>query len=377
MLTVLGAKLIGALVALVFLGLLVFFHELGHFLFARFTGMSVSSFGVGFGPALWRRTIRGVEYRLGVIFCGGFVNIIGMSVEKGRKEIQKLRESGRPAHEVDELAREETWFCNKGPLAKILVSFGGPLFSFLLAFPLIIAALAIEGKVVDPSAPAQIAQVQKDSPAEKADLLPGDVVVAVNGQPAPNLIELQLAVIKAKDEKLTFTIDRGGSTHNVELTPDRSTTVPSLGATFKRPTRSLDGLGEAVTVGSGETIRYTDWQIRTMKDFFTGQLPVEVLAGPVGIVKLGIETSKGGVGKIFLFFGLITMALAFSNLVPIPHLDGGHILFATIEGLFGEMNASVKKYLHWAGATLIISFVVVVTANDFGILKKALALFGM
>jgi regulator of sigma E protease len=367
--TITLAKVLGIVAALFYLGLLVFVHELGHFLAARNRRMSVSSFSIGFGRVLVKFGFRGVQYRLSLLPFGGYVDIMGMSnnPEHGRGQIEKLREQGWSEKDLAPLQDESTWFCNKKPWEKALVSFMGPLFSFLLAIPLIAGALMAGDGVRSFDQPPTIASIAPDSPAQKAGLQEGDRIIGVGQVTTNTVIDMHLELLRQSSKGIELKVLRGEETVSVKIEPDNSGEVPTLGAKYSSSLRSyknpLDALKQAVV----ETYQISVWQVQTMGDLFSGHLPLRSLSGPVGILNAGGSATQAGLSSSLMFFAVVTIALAFTNLLPIPVLDGGHITFAIIEGIFGPIPWRLKNYLLFVSAAFLILMIIVVTIKDLGI----------
>lgn len=366
---------LGAVViVLLLLGVIVFAHELGHFVGAKLCDMAVSHFTVGFGPRWatlhWQR--GETEYRLAPILAGGECRIVGMrnNPEANRKALNGLAREERTPEAMARLEKPERWYASGSPGAKIIVTGFGPLFSILAAYPLLVGGLFGAGEVSDLSRPAVVEAVATDGAAEAAGVQPGDVIIRLDGGATPTQIEYYLSLVESRADDLALEVDRDGERVVSRIRVDRSERMPSLGLLLTYTGTPVPGLAAAFPEAGRQFVLFFRLQLRVMVDLFTGRLSAEGLAGPVGIVQMGAQVAKDSFAGLIVFFAIITLALGVTNLLPIPCLDGGHILFACIEGLSRrQIPDRIKHRLEIGGAILILALVGVITLQDFGLIR--------
>ena len=346
MITELGTKLFPLLqqsffivLGLLGMGFLIGFHELGHFLFAKLFGIRVPSFSLGFGPRLLTRKIGETDFCLSLIPFGGYVEIAG-AAEVGQGD-------QKDAHAMDEGS-----FAVKPFYQKMGVMFGGILFNFIFAY-FIMIILFITGIPKTPLIPnAIISSVQAGSTAEKYELKAGDRILSINDNNVENNVHKVSVLIEPLALKeATIVIDRHGEqitkkviigTKEVE-----STTIGVLGADFDflpTPSHSLkDAIVNGITT-CNMWIKNTFLDL--MKLFSPSSRNLDKLGGPIMIIAMTVKSAASGLQVFLLFLALISINLAVLNFIPLPILDGGQILFYSIEALIGRpLPIKVREYI--------------------------------
>ncbi len=333
---------------LAFAGLIVF-HELGHFLLARLAGMKVERFSVGFGPILARRQVGETEWALSALPLGGYVKIAGM--------------------DPTETHEDPRAYSNKPAWARLLVIGAGPVANYLLA-AVLFAIVLMMGPLVPDVSRTDIAQIMGGMPAAAAGLERGDRVTAVDGESVDNWAELQAAINARPGQETLLLIERDGEIIEVEIVPNEIPTeegpIGQIGIVpFGRRT---DGrpVGEALLGG----VTYTwDWNARiivALKDIITGKEKADV-QGPVGIIRETNRAAGEGMVPLLILVAIISVHLALFNLLPIPALDGGRLVFLLFELLFRRpVNARVELTVHAVGFILLLGLILVVTFRDVG-----------
>lgn len=317
-------------------GLLIFFHELGHFLAARACGIEVLELAIGFGPKIfgWRRDQT--DYSLRLFPLGGFCRMLGEAPE----------EAGKPGS-----------FTQKPPIKRALVLAAGPIMNLLLALLLFFIIFFFFVGVQQPGSTV-IGAVLPETPAESAGILSGDEITAVDGEPVGDWLDLVKAIETKPGEEIELTTRRGSEIKRFLLVaqPDD------------------EGTGK---IGiSPQVVKYSFWGatktsferfgfiIASIAQVFTGQVPFDV-TGPVGIIKIVSDVTQTGLVNLLWLTGLISISLGLINLLPIPALDGGRLLFVLIEALRGKpLDPEKEGLIHFIGFIFLIALILLVTYND-------------
>jgi regulator of sigma E protease len=307
------------IIALGVLSILIFFHELGHYSAARFFGVYVEVFSIGFGKKLTSFRWLNTQWQISAIPLGGYVKM------KGQDDLDPLA-----------LSTDNDSYNSKKPWQRIIILLAGPLSNFLLAW-IFFYAIALGGpKALSPV----IGNVIKDSPAQIAGLQSGDKVLSINGATITEWDELS-EFIKTSQGSLTLTIDRNNTRQVLTLTP-RITEATNL---FKEKIHQRmvgiapDGTTHTLKLSPIETITYANKQtydtsfiiFQSIQKLLTGVVPAKEVGGVVSIVQITADATAYGWMSLFFFTALISVNLGVLNLLPIPALDGGHIMFNLYE----------------------------------------------
>lgn len=360
------------------LGILIFVHELGHFLTARRNGVKAEEFGFGFPPRIFgfvfddftkkHRLVKGNEvvtsphtvYSLNWIPLGGFVRIKG---EDRESEV---------AHDPDSFANKSAWI-----RFKILVA--GVVMNFLLAWVLFALVLMLGfPEQIDPSergryatTQVQILQVQPGTPAEAIGLKAGDILKQLDTTPVTRLDGVVEYIAAHKGTTIAVTVDRGGETLVLKGVP--RTNVPvgegALGISFSETAIVQYGVFEALWKGAEQTYLKTVEILTVLgtmvTSLFTGTKVTMDIAGPVGIVYLTKQMSELGLAYLLYFAAILSINLGIINILPIPALDGGRILFVLIEKIKGTpVSHRIEGYVHGIGFVLLLLLMAWVTLYD-------------
>jgi regulator of sigma E protease len=339
----------------VILGVLIFVHELGHFLVAKWAGVTVLRFSLGFGPKLFGFKRGDTEYRLSAIPLGGYVKMLGED----------------PGDEVEEENRA-TSFSDQPVSKRIAIVLAGPSSNFLLAIIIFAFIYAFSGI---PQLTTEIGSVSADSPAEQAGLQAGDRVVTINGQAIDHWEELSGLIEKLGEQPLSLQIERAGESSTVMVTP-RVTEVKNIfGEPVRRAVIGITASGKisvkeanpayAVYYSFVQTWHLSKLFVVTVGKLLEGVVSVKTLGGPILIAQMAGQQANEGLLHLVHFLALISVNLAVLNLLPIPVLDGGHILFFTIEGLLGRPLGQRKiEWAQKAGMLVLIVLMIFVFYND-------------
>jgi regulator of sigma E protease len=387
------------------LSLVVFVHEFGHFQAARWSGVAVDTFSIGFGKTLasWKDK-QGVQWKIGALPLGGYVKFADDADASSARPLDaELTEEERAA------ARAKGFFHVQPLRIKAFVVAAGPLTNFLFSI-LIFAAviLAIGRDATDLGAlPARVDTVVAGQPAAAAGFQPGDVVRSIDGQSITRFGELQEAIAGKPGQAITFSVVRGDSLLTLTATPGSREQLTSTG---ERVTRGMLGIGitirpeerrterlnpiQAVGFGAEQTWKIIADTIGYIGNIFTGKASAEHLAGPLGILDQSGKVAEGswraggedGLGGQFAALALsllqwaafLSVAVGFANLLPIPVLDGGHLVFYAYEAVRGKPpSARAMEWSFRAGLAVLLSLFVLATWNDLQRLNVLEFLSGM
>ncbi|MBF0185337.1 MAG: RIP metalloprotease RseP [Magnetococcales bacterium] len=342
--------------AIVVLGVLIFVHELGHFLLARWHGVRVLVFSLGFGPRVygWRSAQSGTEYRLSAIPLGGYVKMLGEADD-------------------EPISAEELPFAfhSKTVLPRMLIVAAGPFFNFFFAF-LALAAAHMVG--VGELLPV-LGTVTANSPAEAAGLRKGDRITYIDELPISRWSTLS-STIKASDGRLlTMTVERNGTALIVKVTPQLKETKNLFGETVRVPLIGVGpgdrmdtvsyGVGESLLKGWEHTWSMTMLTLTSTWKMITQVVSADQIGGPLMIADMAGKAADQGTSNLLIFMALISVNLAILNLLPVPVLDGGHLFFLTIEAIRGKpLQESVQMAANRFGMTLLLLLMVWALKND-------------
>jgi len=342
-------------VALV-LGGLIFFHELGHFLAARAFGMGVSTFSLGFGPQLLGFTRGKTRYAISAIPLGGYVQLVGQD----------------PDDPVPDGFSPQEEFKLRPAWQRMIVVAAGPLFNFFLAWLLFWCLLVAEGRF---EMLPVVGQVQADSPAEKAGIAAGDTVTTIDGAPVANWDEMAKSIRGGGGKSVTLTVRRDGKDLTFTLTPAMRTIKNLFGEEESAPLVGIVASGKtrAVPMGAGsaagEAVKQT-WNVVAVT--YTGLLkliervvPLDSLGGPIMIAQMVSKQAAEGIGNVVALAALISVNLGVLNLLPIPVLDGGHLLFYTLEIIMRKpVSPRMRALTTRLGLAFLIALMLLATVND-------------
>ncbi len=338
---------------LVVVGIIVTLHELGHFLAARLTGMRVNKFSIGFPPRIYSRKIGQTEFSVSWIPLGGYVQIAGMVDES-------LDEENKPTGAPDE-------FMSKPPLAKVFVLSAGVIMNYLTAFFLIIALTLAMGIAEVNS--TKIGEALPDMPAQKTGVSAGDEIVAVGGVETPTW-EKVVETISTAGDTVALTLRKAESGELVDLK------IPTQESEQGGEIRRVIGITPELTyrsasifeaVGRGAVFCYatTAGIIGFLGDLVTGQGSVSQLAGPLGVAQLSGESAREGIDAFLFFLAYVSVSIGFLNILPLPVLDGGHIVYVLIESVIRRpIPTRIKLWIQQVGVGLLLLLVLFVSYHD-------------
>lgn len=340
----------------VVLGVLVFIHELGHYLAARWVGVHVEAFSIGFGRAILQWTDRvGTVWKLSWIPLGGYVKLHGQE---------------RP-EDVDDATRaawfEGRTFHGKSVARRAIVVAAGPIANFLLAAVLFAALFATAGRPV--SIPV-IGDVQAESAAAQAGLKTGDRVTAIDGQKVSRFEDLQRIIAGAADQTVKVEFERDGSpqaatVHVASREGALGRRMGVLGVRGGAPEYKQLDPASAVVAGVQQTWDVLVQTLQGLGQMLSGQRSADELSGPLGILQLSGQVASLGIASLVSFIAVLSVNLGLINLFPIPVLDGGHLVLFAIEAIRGRpVPPKVQEFGFRAGFAVLAGLFVFATWND-------------
>ncbi|MDE2331523.1 MAG: RIP metalloprotease RseP [Bradyrhizobium sp.] len=361
--------LIGYAVPFLFvLTIVVFFHELGHFLVARWAGVKVLTFSLGFGPELVGFNDRhGTRWRISAIPLGGYVKFFGDDSEASTTSAEALVN-------MTEEERAGSFHHKKvGPRAAIVAA--GPIANFILAVVIFATLFTFFGK---PNMSARVDGVEVGSAAEAAGFQIGDVVTAIDHQPIETFSDMQWIVSGHPGQQLAFTVKRGNTTVELHGTPQLKEVKDGFGNAHRlgilgisRKSLPDDVVTEpvdpatAVWLGVKETWLVIDQTLTYVGRIFTGREPADQIGGPIGIAKISGQVATLGLVPLIRLAALLSVSIGLLNLFPVPLLDGGHLLFYAVEAIRGRpLSDRAQEVGFRIGVGLVLMLMVFATYND-------------
>jgi regulator of sigma E protease len=346
--------------AILVLAVVIFIHELGHFLVAKWCGVEVRTFSMGFGPTLFARKVGETVYRVAMIPLGGYVKMAGSEDEGGDPE--------------DAPVDPSRGFTAKPLWQRASIVGAGPAVNLIFAI-VILTGCALAYGVATPTPSATIDDVAAGKPAEAAGLGHGDTVVAVNGQPIASWEQMVDAVLGSKGETLRLDVTReDGSRRTVEITPalneqrnEYGEPGPMVYQIGVRRGYSFEpvGLGASLSFALERTWYDSTMIVGTVARLIGGRVSAGDLGGPILVVAEASRQAESGLQPLLFFMALISINLGVVNLLPIPVLDGGHLVFMGFEAIRGRpLPLRVREYALGFGMMVIGTLMIFVLFHD-------------
>ncbi len=361
--------LVGYVVPFLFvLTIVVFFHELGHFLVGRWAGVKVLTFSLGFGPELFGFNDRhGTRWKISAVPLGGYVKFFGDDTEASTPSTQVL------SHMTAEEQALSFHHKKVGPRAAIVAA--GPIANFLLAIVIFTGRFTFFGK---PSTSARVDKVEANSPAAAAGFQVGDVVLAIDGSKIDSFADMQRIVGSEAGEQMTFTVKRGGTTVELKGTPQLREVKDPFGNVHRigvlgitRQTAAGDVTTErvdpatALWLGVKQTWFVIDRTLAYVGGIFTGREAADQVGGPIRIAQISGEVATLGIAALINLAAVLSISIGLLNLFPVPLLDGGHLLFYAVEALRGRpLSERAQEMGFRIGLGLVLMLMVFATYND-------------
>ncbi|ARF15349.1 MULTISPECIES: RIP metalloprotease RseP [Sporosarcina] len=406
---------------IVIFGTLVAFHEFGHFLFAKKAGIMVREFAIGMGPKILAVRKGETQYTIRLLPLGGYVrmagedfdtvelqpgyrvglllnaqdeiekiylnrnvsnpNILNVEVEKSDLDkelyIEGYDEDGQLVHlkisrtamiiekgQETLIAPYDRQFESKSLGSRALAIFAGPLFNFILAFFIFLALGLMNGV---PTNEPIISEVKPDTPAEMAGMKKDDLVTAVDGKSIDSWLKFSEAIQKSAGVPMSIEVDRAGKQVILDVVPDTvedaGQEFGQIGVMYSSPLEK--GFIKSIVFGAEQTYTWTVKIFELLGMLVTGQFTIDALSGPVGIYKATEEVAQHGIFNLMNWGAVLSINLGIMNLLPLPALDGGRLLFFLFEGLRGKpIDKQKEGMVHFVGIMLLMVLMLVVTWND-------------
>jgi regulator of sigma E protease len=364
-----GGGVLGYVIPFLFvLTLVVFFHELGHFLVARWNGVRVLVFSIGFGPELFGFNDRyGTRWKVSAIPLGGYVKFLG------DENAASVPDQAAIAAMSEQERRESFINQRVGPRAAIVVA--GPLANLLLAIAIFAGLFMIYGKQ---STSPRVDTVQPDSAAAAAGFQPGDLVLSIDGRSIESFADMQRIVSTNAGETLTIEVERGGARVTLKAVPALKEVKDSFGNVHRIGvlgiSRSLapddmkfqpvDPL-KAVGLGVQETWFVIERTLSYIGGVFSGREAADQLGGPIRIAQVSGQVATAGIAALMHLAAVLSVSIGLLNLFPVPLLDGGHLLFYGIEAARGKpLSDRAQEVGFRIGLAIVVMLMIFATYND-------------
>lgn len=346
----------GILSFILVLGALIFVHELGHFLLARLVKVKVLKFALGFGPKIFGIKRGDTEYLIAAVPLGGYVKLFGDDPQEELPEEQK----------ADAFTAQPTW-------KKAAIVAAGPIFNLVFAYIIFTFVYIFAGL---PQLLPHVGKVSPDSPALAANMQEGDVIISIAGKQITYWDDIREVIQKNKDNKTSIEVKRGDENLSLKITPNLQTATNIFNEPVKLWMIGIQPTGEtyiedisvirAVGLGYKKTVEIIYLTLTGITKMITGSIPANNIGGPILIAQMTAQTAEQGILSVILFTALLSVNLGLLNLLPIPILDGGHLLFFAIESaLRRQINERYKEIAQQVGLVLLISLMIFAFYNDF------------
>jgi regulator of sigma E protease len=364
-----GGGLVGYLVPFLFvLSLVVFFHELGHFLIARWCGVRILAFSIGFGPELVGFNDRhGTRWKISAIPLGGYVKFFGDDSPASTPDSARIA--------TMTTSEKSESFVGQSVASRAAIVVAGPMANFLLAIVIFGGVFMFYGKQ---TMSARVDSIQPDSAAAAAGFQPGDLVTTINGSPIADFSDMQRIVSESAGQMLTIAVKRDGTDKVLTATPilseekDIFGNVHRIGLLGIRRSTAPEDLKyqpvsppEALWMGAQETWFVIDRTLSYIGGVVVGREAANQLGGPIRIAEMSGQVATLGFGALLHLTAVLSVSIGLLNLFPIPLLDGGHLLFYSVEAVRGRpLSERAQEVGFRIGLAIVLMLMIFATFND-------------
>ena len=346
------------------ISIIVFIHEFGHFIVARWCGVKIEEFAIGFGKKIFGfRDKKGTQWKFCILPFGGYVKMYGDKNGASIPDIELVEKMSPQERKIS--------FLGKNVYQRIAIVGAGPVANFILAIFIFTCLFKINGiSLVEPV----VNEVIENSASFEAGIKKGDRILAIDDKKIEDFQEIRNRVITSLESDLNFKIERDGEELNIKISPKITSQKDMFGDEIKARTIGLVtdnvikkelSLSESFVEANKETLNISHSILITLGQLLTGQRSVKELGGPVKIAKYSGETVEQGVVVVAWFMAMISINLGVMNLLPIPVLDGGHLFYYIFEAIKGKpLSQKVQNYGYNFGLALVLSLMIFTTLND-------------
>jgi regulator of sigma E protease len=351
------------------IGILIFVHELGHFIVAKLMGVKVEKFSLGFGTKLLSKQIGETEYMISAFPLGGYVKMFGETgiIEGG--DASQLENGGSAEREMTPEEKSRSFFY-KSPLQRIAIVFAGPFFNLVFAW-LILVILCM---VAFPVMTSRIGKVLPGKPAAKAGIQTNDVIRSINGKKIVEWEEIAPTLASTRGEVL-IEVERAAAVLPLRVTPESGNTYSIFGELIPQPVIGISPayeikdvhypFPEAVVVGNKKLWKFVDITFVSIVKMVQGSVSLKNIGGPIQIADMANQAANQGGSNFLFLLAIISINLGVLNLLPVPILDGGHLFFYSWELIFRKpVSMRARELAQQIGLVLLISLMVLAFYND-------------
>ncbi|KEC75526.1 metallopeptidase [Rhizobium leguminosarum bv. phaseoli CCGM1] len=353
------------------LSLLVFVHEMGHYLVGRWSGIRILAFSVGFGPEIFGFNDRhGTRWKISAIPLGGYVRFFGDEDASSKPDSEKVA-----AMSEEDRARS---FAGAKLWKRAATVAAGPIANFLLAIAIFAILFSVYGRMI---ADPVVAEVTPGGAAAAAGILPGDLLVAIDGSKVETFDDVRRYVAIRPSQKIVVTVERGGQKLDVPMVPQRTDRTDQFGnkielgqigiVTNKEAgnfrLRNYTPL-EAVREGVIESAGIVTGTFKYIANIFAGSMRADQLGGPIRVAQASGQMASLGIGAVLQLAATLSVSIGLLNLMPVPVLDGGHLMFYAVEAVRGRpLGAKAQEIAFRIGLAMILTLMVFTTWNDISL----------
>ena len=339
------------------LGILIFIHELGHFIVAKRVGIRVDRFSLGFPPNIFAHKYGETTYCIGIIPLGGYVKMAGENPD-------------------DDTTGAPNEFMSKSVGRRAAVIFAGPFMNYVLSILLLVGVFYFTGEPVFDDNKVVISEVSPDGPAEAAGLLPDDEIISVEGHAVSRYDSVSSIIYTRIEKPVELAIVRGADTLDFNITTMKAEvtnidggvdTVGMIGVSLGQKLLGYDDYSVFEATQKGVIYaHFIVWEtVKIVKRLVTRELSIKSVGGPVFILQESGRQARRGVSNLFVFMALLSVNLAVLNVLPIPILDGGHLVFLAVEKLKGSpLSVKARIIAQQVGLVILLGLILTVTYND-------------